>query len=415
MGILKMFKRNKENKQNKVKQEKKRGVLTLYSVTLDSKNIFDVIKEEFSEVTKSIQTIDGGLKIIFKDGTDIEFNLSDDINHVTTQTNGMANFFSKSPIENEKILQQAMLQISMFTCIVGIGFELNDDEKRTNYIVNTIYEIANKTQSFILYPSMKLYTSEGKLLISIDGETDFEKYYPISNSDLLKRDIKPSCNDEERYRKIIKECDEKKIPHTDFMLSTQIMENEVKVTSVEKIAKRATAVFSCALYSECLLIEGGSIELAKDEFEDINKIYGVKSYLTDKEKEYIQMEQPDKITAIQFSWQYERCCVLLWALGLIDLNSPTEICNVHQIAQIIRNYDSIDELIKDSSIRSNEELLDMHTRILYYDWACVESRVENQETPANLNSGVVQEQHFALNWIISANEDCEWDDISPNT
>lgn len=405
----------KKNKQNEVKQEKRRGILTLYSVTLDSKNIFNVIKEEFLEVTKSIQRIDGGIKIIFKDDTDIEFHLAEDINNVMGQTSGMANFFSKAPLENEEVLEQVILQIRMFTCIVGIGFELNDDERRTNYIVNTIYEIAKRTQSLILYPSMELYTSEGKLLISIDGETDFEKYYPIASSDLLKRDIKPSFNDEERYKKIIRECDEKKIPHTDFMLSTQIMENEVKVPSIEEIAKRAVAVFSCALYSECLLIEDGSMKLAKDEFEDINKTYGVKNYLSKKEKKYIQMEEPDKVTAIQFSWQYERCCVLLWALGLIELNLPTEICNVRQIAQIIRSYSSLDELIKAANIRSNEELLDMHTRILYYNWACVDSRVKNQEAPANLNSGVVQEQHFALNWIISANGECDWDDVCPNT
>lgn len=412
MGI---FKRKKKNDQNEVKQEKRRGVLTLYSVTLDTKNIFNVIKEEFLEVTKLIETIDGGLKIIFEDDTDIEFHLSDDTNHVMTQTNGMANFFSKAPVENEEILEQVILQIRMFTCIVGIGFELNDNEKRTNYVINTIYEIAKKTQSFILYPSMELYTSEGELLISIDGETDFEKYYPIASSDLLKRDIKPSFNDEERYKKNIRECDEKKIPHTDFMLSTQIMENEVRLPSIEEIAKRATAVFSCALYSECLLIEDGSMELAKDEFEDINKIYGVKNYLSKKEKEYIEMERPDEVTAIQFSWQYERCCVLLWSLRLIELNSPTEICNVRKIAQIIRSYSSLEELIKAANIRSNEELLDMHTRILYYNWACVESRVKNQEAPANLNSGVVQEQHYALNWIIGANGECDWDDVSPNT
>lgn len=405
----------RRNKQNEVKKEKRRAVLTLYSVTLDSKNIFNVIKEEFLEVTKSIETIDGGIKIIFKDDTDIEFHLSDDINHVREQTSGMANFFSKAPLENKEVLELAIFQIRMFTCIVGIGFELNDDERRTNYIINTIYEIANRTQSLILYPSMKLYTSEGKLLISIDGETDFEKYYPIASSDLLKRDIKPSFNDEERYKKIMKECDEKKIQHTDFMLSTQIMENEVKVKSVEKIAKRAAAVFSCALYSECLLIEEGSMELARDEFEGINKIYGVENYLSKKEKEYIQMEEPDRVTVIQFSWQYERCCVLLWALGLMELNSPTEICNVRQIAQIIRSYSSLDELTKSANVKSNEELLDMHTRVLYYNWACVDSRVKNQEAPANLDSGVVQEQHFALNWIIGANGECDWDDVCTNT
>jgi len=405
----------KKNKKNEVKQEKKTGVLTLYSVSLDTKNIINVIKQEFLEARESIQTIDGGLKIIFNDDTDIEFHLAGDRTFVKEQISGMANFFSKAQLKDKEVLEKVILQIRMFTCIIGIVFELNDDEKRTDHLINTIYDVAKRTQSFILYPSMQIYTSEGKLLISLDGQTDFKKYYPIASSGLLKSDIKPSFNDEERYKKIIRECDEKKIIHTAFMLSTQVMEREAKVPSKEEIAKRATTVFSCALYSECLLIKGGSMDRAKDEFENMNKTYGIKSYLSEKEKEYIIMEQPDEVTKIQFSWQYERCYVLLWALGLITLNSPTEICNVRQIAEVIRGYSSLEELIKAVNIRSNEELLDMHTRNLYYNWACVEARVKNQETPANLNSEVVNERHFAFNWLISANGECDWDDICPNT
>jgi hypothetical protein len=401
----------------KKKKEEKRedGVLTLYSVALDSESIYEVAKEEFLEVTKSIKQIDGGLEFIFKDDTKLGFHLKDDKSYINEQTNGMANFFSQAPIENKEVLEQAILQIKMFTCIVGIRFEFNGDEKRTNFIVNTIYNIAERTQSLILYPSMELYTSKGELLISINGKTDFEKYYPIASSDILKRDVKPSAKDEERYKKIIDECDKKKISHTNFMIGTQIMEQEVVVPSVEEIAKRAVAIFCCALYAECLLMEDGSIEIAKDEFNKMNNRYEVINYLSESEKEYIEMKEPDRVTSIQFSWQYERCAVLLWALGFIELNQPTEICDVRKIAKVLRSYGSLNILVQDSNIRSNEELLDMHTKILYYNWACVDARIKNQETPAGLDSGVVKEQHYALNWLISANGNCGWDDICPNT
>jgi hypothetical protein len=127
------------------------------------------------------------------------------------------------------------------------------------------------------------------------------------------------------------------------------------------------------------------------------------------------MNEPNRRISIQFSWQYERCAVLLWALGFIELNPATEICDVGKIAEVLRSYNSLEELIQASNIRSREELLDMHTKILYFDWACVEARVKNQESPAGLDSGVVQEQHYALNWLIGANGNCDWDDISPNT
>ncbi|MBZ9633742.1 DUF4272 domain-containing protein [Clostridium sp. FP1] len=400
----------------KKKEEKKeKGVLTLYSITLDSQNIYEIAKEEFLEQTKSITKIDGGIEFIFKDGTNLDLHLQDNEDYIITQTNGMANFFSQAPLVNKEVLEQAILQIQLFTCIVGIGFELNGDEKRKNYIVNTIYEIAKKTQGFVLYPSMELYTSKGELLISINGETDFEKYYPIASSDILKREVKATAKDEERYKTIIRECDEKKIAHTNFMLGTQIMEEEVLVPTVEEIVKRAVAIFSAALYAECLLMEDGSVGLAKYEFEEMNKIYGVINYLSNSEKEYIEMNEPDRVTSIQFAWQYERCAILIWALGFIELNPSTEICNVRKIAEVLRSYDSLNGLIQASNIISNVELLDMHTRILYYHWACVDARIKKQEIPAGIDSGVVQEQHYALNWLVSANGGCDWEKICSNT
>lgn len=408
MGLFR--KKNKEEK-----KEAERGVMTLYSVTIDSENLYMAAKKEFSEVTKSIEEIEGGIEFTFKDNTKLDFHLNDDINYVSRQTDGMANFFSESPLENKEVLEHAIIQIRMFTCIVGIGFDLNEDERRTNYIINTIYKIAGETQSLVLYPSMELYTAEGKLLISRSGETEFENYYPIAPSELLKRDVEATSKDEERYTQIIKECDEKKILHTSFMLGTQIMESEVVVPPAQEIAKRAVAIFCAALKGECLLMEGGSLELARSEVEQIDERYEIKEFFSKREKEYIEMNDPDRVTSIQFSWQYERCAVLLWALGFIELNPSTEICNVREIAGTLRSYNSIDELVQASNIRSNEELLDMHTRILYYDWACVDARVQGKEAPASLDSGVVQEQHFALNWLISANGQCEWDDICPNT
>ncbi|MBZ9622179.1 DUF4272 domain-containing protein [Clostridium sp. FP2] len=199
------------------------------------------------------------------------------------------------------------------------------------------------------------------------------------------------------------------------MLGTQIMEEEVAVPIVEAIVKRSVAIFSSALYAECLLMEDGSVGLAKYEFEEMNKIYGVINYLSNSEKEYIEMNEPDRVTSIQFAWQYERCAILIWALGFIELNPSTEICNVSKIAEVLRRYDSLSALIQDSNIRSSEELLDMHTRNLYYHWACVEARIKNQEILAGLDSGVVQEQHYALNWLVSANGECDWDEICPNT
>lgn len=399
----------------KPKEENKKGVLTLYSVTGDTSGIYEAAKKEFLEHIKAIEEIEDGKSFILKDGTTVDIHLNADENYVKVQKDGMANFFSQAPLENKEVLKHVMMQIKLFTCITNICFEITSDTKRTSFLVNAIYKIAEDSQSLVLHPTMELYTAEGKLLISIKGETDFQEYYPIASSSILKRGIKASPKDEARYKRIIEECDQNKIPHTSFMLGTQIMEEEVVVPTIREIAERAVAVFCCGLKGECLLMEGGSIELSKREVEAIENRYDLKNSFTSLEKAYIEDEKPDRMTAIQFSWQYERCSVLMWALGLTQLNPPTEICKVGEIAQILRSYESLEALMGAASLRSKEELLDMHTKILYYHWACVEARIKNEAMPANLDSGVVMEQHHALNWLIGANGACGWDDISANT
>lgn len=39
---------------------------------------------------------------------------------------------------------------------------------------------------FLLYPSMSLFDSKGKLLFSVKGESEYETFRPVANSDLLE-------------------------------------------------------------------------------------------------------------------------------------------------------------------------------------------------------------------------------------
>lgn len=231
----------------------------------------------------------------------------------------------------------------------------------------------------------------------------------------MKERCQMTLQDEERYKKIMKECDNLGIPHANYRLGTQIMEQEVVVPGVEEIAKRAIALFSCAHYAECMFMENNPLEIVKSDLEEMNKRYGVMQYLTKKEKEYLETESPEDAVLMQFYWQYERCAVLLWALGLMDLNSPADICDAGKVAKVIRSCDTLENLIQKANVKSNDELLDIQTKILYYDWACVEVRIKDLEPPVGLDVTVVQEQHYALNWLIGANGACDWDDIRIDT
>lgn len=76
-----------------------------------------------------------------------------------------------------------MCQIRVFNCVTGITFDLNDNEDRTNYILNRLFEIAGDVNGFLLYPSMQIFTGEGKLLFSAKGESQLTEFIPVGNAD----------------------------------------------------------------------------------------------------------------------------------------------------------------------------------------------------------------------------------------
>jgi len=70
--------------------------------------------------------------------------------------------------------------------------------------------------------------------------------------------------------------------------------------------------------------------------------------------------------------------------------------------------------LKKAKLRPQSELLDAADLIYRYHWAVVNARTKNEAGPANLDSGVVMERHYVLNWLIQ-NGNQEWDNISTDT
>lgn len=148
----------------------------------------------------------------------------------------------------------------------------------------------------------------------------------------------------------------------------------------------------------------------------MNDLYGVKSYLTEKETAYINDPKPERQTCIQFVWRYECCAVLLWAAGVVDdLSYPSEIVDVPVLAAIFWQHKGLQDLLSKGYSRPEKEILDEADLTLRYDWACVDARIHGQKVPTGIDGGIVIERHYAFNWIIGANNGADWDHIQPNT
>lgn len=396
--------------------ENQEAVVTLYSVLQDPQLIYDAFTNHFDNVLLDVKRKEDGWILQLQDQSEMAIHIVSKQEEVIPQVQGMRNYFAQAPLENKELLEQICMQISLFNCITGITFPLDENEERTSYILNTIFDVAKDTASLVLYPTMSIYTADGELLISIEGESDMEEWHPLAHDDLLDQHLVYTKEDEERYQEISNELKENEYPYVHYMLHTQMNLDALDVPDIKEIAMRAICVFSCAVCAEGTLMENGNREIGLDEFWMIDERYHCYGHLSEKEQAYIDSaEEPEQITSVQFTWKYECCAVLLWALGLMEIDdSFTTLCDVKTVATIIRRYANMEELLQDVKRRTDEEILTYHTRALYYNWACVEAAIHDLDMPG-IEPGVVQEYHYALNWLCNANDTRNWDYIVCNT
>ena len=197
--------------------------VTLYTVIGDSNRIVEAIRERFKEMTKEFVCEDETIDLTLPDGTHVIFSIKHRMSKpdfIASHISGMANYFSqvKTPLVGLK--ENVLLQIRVFNCVTGITFDLNDNEDRTNYILNRLFEIAGDVNGFLLYPSMQIFTGEGKLLFSAKGESQLTEFIPVGNADLLDGNYQEETQaDVERRLRSIALLEEKHIPYMEYLRS----------------------------------------------------------------------------------------------------------------------------------------------------------------------------------------------------
>lgn len=405
----------KKDKNVKEAVEMRETCITFYGCGNDISKLPEKAKEVFKEnAVELICDNSSGFQIRLKDGSIIRFHLVDDGEELQKQTNGMANYFMQAPLSNEQVKKAALQQILLFNFIVGISFQIDSDKDRVGYIMDKLKELAQQLPAFILFPNMHLYHPDGKLLLSIEGQSEFEKFYPIASTDMFNRSEIETETDRKRKEKSIGILKEKGIPYIEHM-EVSVYEKECVIPQKADVLHRAVAVFAACVKGE--IYTSGEYEecqgMTKEVLEKLEELYGFSQYLSAEEKAYIEDAEPDPVLHNKFGWRYECCSVLLWALSLLDMKEPVEICDASQIGGILWQND-FESLMKQAVLRDKEEIMDMQDLVYRYDWACVEARLKGEEL-SSLNGEIIYEWHYALNWLTTADGITDWDQVSART
>ncbi|MCL2033058.1 MAG: DUF4272 domain-containing protein [Methanomassiliicoccaceae archaeon] len=396
--------------------------ITLYTLIGRPERVKESLTARFAEMTKEITYPttgeDGAESIIVSllDGTDVKVNINADENFIRRHIGGMYNFFAQIKCRNKELHQSVLRQIQVFNCVIGGSFELDDNEDRTNYIISTMFAVAEDVNGLVLMPDMRLLNHEGNLVLSADGKSDFKEYTPIGNTDFIDGHVENTPSDEARRDRSIAILKERGIPYLP-QLPVAATESEAVLRSPEEMANRLFAMFAVCVYSEARS-NGETRDETQKYLNKINDILGggLDDQLTPQEKAFLAAAEPGPHEFAKFGWRYECCHVLMWALGVTEeLGFPGQICDVPRMADILWRQDDLAGFLRRAGPRTKEDILDAADLILRYDWACVDARINGREGPSGLEGEVVYEWHYAFNWLIGYDGSADWDDIRTDT
>lgn len=393
----------------KKEKEKRMANIALYGAGSNLSDLTEKLQAIFGEYANAVNKVGADkVQVILMDDTELNISFTENPTNVTNQTMGMANYFSHIPLENAQVKEAVIQQIRLFTCILGVTFELTEDDNRTHFIEHAIHTLAKQITAFVLYPSMYLYHPDDKLLLSINGETEFEEYYPIMCKEMVVPSQEENEKDKARKERSFEILKQKGIPYIEHMGVSAYDATSV-IPTKEEILLRAIAVFACCVKSEvytCGHYED-VVGMTAEQMEMLEKLYDFRKVLTVEEKQFLEEKAPDMSDLSKFGWRYECCAVLLWALNLVEMKEPTEICDAAELGGIIWNNNT-ESLMSKAVLRDRDEILDFQDLVHRYDWACIECRIKKQELPM-LSAEIVVEWHYALNWLTRVEGVTDWD------
>lgn len=182
-------------------------------------------------------------------------------------------------------------------------------------------------------------------------------------------------------------------------------EKNTEIRTKDEITNRALALCFVALKGEGL--QGKRLEKLKVK-------YNINDKLSPKEKNFSENSNASYQNIADATWRYESLWVMLWALCYLDkLDYPSELCDPGKAVGIISKYSEVEFKFK-AKVRSKSEILDEADLIYRFHWSCVNSQLQNDNFPDDLDLRVVSERHYSLNWLINAFNE-EWDNVSTDT
>ncbi|MFK8006023.1 MAG: DUF4272 domain-containing protein [Saprospiraceae bacterium] len=399
---------------------------TIYSHYLNFDKVVEIVKKklpkakvEFNDggINKSlVATIKGGffgknktLKINYRQRENPSYRLEEVECGLTQNLAGMANFIQSLPTQNEAVKSKFLHKVLAANCEMPFMAE-----------PEIIPEFKSVLQDIIQELDAYIFAQPSNFFNKSNGQHFLDKNFDLildANGNCEIQDIE--VNVEAKYHdvpeaKVTDEQLNRKSKSENFLNSHGIKVNknlpcveaveETKLRSVEEIIERAYALLVTAAKGE------GIEQSHLDKLIQDKKI----DSLSPKESEIFQMENLNDQDRAYATWRYESLYVILWTLGKMDhLKFPSEICDVQAIVGALIKTNK-EELKNSVQLKTTSEILDELDKTYRMNWVCVDARIKGQQVEGNINSSIIFERHFVLNWLTNY-QNQDWDNVTTDT
>jgi len=139
-------------------------------------------------------------------------------------------------------------------------------------------------------------------------------------------------------------------------------------------------------------------------------------YVSNEEMVFLESNTPSEQQITNATWRVEALHLLLWALNKVDFaKNLSETCDVEIVKSVCNFYlTNTKNFLESPRLRDESEIYDLNELIYNSHWEVRDAQINNKAIPDDLDSSVVEEKHYAINWLMGY---CgqEWDEISTDT
>ena len=142
--------------------------------------------------------------------------------------------------------------------------------------------------------------------------------------------------------------------------------------------------------------------------------HNVGSAVSPEEKRILDSSRLSQRDRINASWRVEGLEVMLWALNeLPDMSPLSGQCDSDRVEKAFSSIlSNVGDFLNKDTMKSEGEIYEQQEAIESHHWTIRDARIHHKPPPKGLDSGVIQEKHYALNWILFGED---WDDVLTDT